>query len=116
MQSAPIRFQVIGETSAYGRMTDPASTQYQSTTMPQVLMYTKTHCSYCTRARTLLERKGVDFTEVPVDHDRESERLMVERSRRHTVPQIFIGDRHIGGYTDLAALDSSGDLDTLLGR
>ena len=84
--------------------------------MPQVLMYTKTHCGYCTRARKLLERKGVEFTEVPIDHDRAAERLMVERSHRHTVPQIFIDDRHIGGYTDLAALDSCGELDTLLGR
>jgi glutaredoxin 3 len=79
-------------------------------------MYTKTYCSYCKRARKLLERKGIDFTEVAVDHDRDSERLMVERSRRHSVPQIFIDDRHIGGYTDLAALDASGELDTLLGR
>jgi glutaredoxin 3 len=84
--------------------------------MPHVLMYTKTYCSYCKRARKLLERKGIDFTEVAVDHDRDSERLMVERSRRHSVPQIFIDDRHIGGYTDLAALDASGELDTLLGR
>lgn len=84
--------------------------------MPLVLMYSKTYCSYCNRARKLLERKGIDFTEVAVDHDRASERLMVERSRRHTVPQIFIDDRHIGGYTDLAALDASGELDALLGR
>ena len=69
--------------------------------MPHVLMYTKTYCSYCKRARKLLERKGIDFTEVAVDHDRDSERLMVERSRRHSVPQIFIDDQRVGGLAGL---------------
>lgn len=84
--------------------------------MAHVLMYTKTYCSYCTRARKLLARKGVEFTEIAVDHDRESERIMVERSHSDSVPQIFIDDRHIGGYSDLAGLDATGELDTLLGH
>ena len=84
--------------------------------MSQVLMYTKTPCSYCTRARSLLHRKGVAFTEIPVDHDPEQEQRMIARSRRRTVPQIFIGEQHIGGYSDLAKLDADGKLDPLLGR
>jgi glutaredoxin 3 len=84
--------------------------------MPEVLIYTKSPCRYCTRARDLLARRGVDFTEIPVDHDPEQERIMMTRSRRNTVPQIFIGEHHVGGYTDLAALDATGELDRLLGR
>lgn len=84
--------------------------------MPEVLIYTKTPCRYCTRARDLLARRGVAFTEIPVDRDPEQERIMMARSRRDTVPQIFIGDHHVGGYTDLAALDAAGGLDPLLGR
>ena len=84
--------------------------------MHQVLMYTKTPCSYCTRARNLLHRRGIDFTEIPVDHDREQEQRMFERSRRHTVPQVFIDDRHVGGYAELAELDADGELAPLLGR
>jgi glutaredoxin 3 len=84
--------------------------------MPQVLMYTKTPCSYCARARRLLQRRDIDFTEIPIDHDQEQEQWMIERSGRRTVPQVFINDLHIGGYTDLAALDADGELDPLLGR
>ncbi|AUB82988.1 glutaredoxin 3 [Candidatus Thiodictyon syntrophicum] len=84
--------------------------------MPQVLMYTKTPCSYCSRARKLLQRRGIDFTEVPVDRDPEQERQMIERSGSRSVPQVFIDDRHIGGYADLAELDADGELDPLLGR
>jgi glutaredoxin 3 len=71
-------------------------------------------CPYCSRARHLLQRKGVDFEEISVDRDREQMAIMRRRSRRHTVPQIFIDDRHIGGYDDLAMLDARGELDPLL--
>jgi glutaredoxin 3 len=84
--------------------------------MPQVLIYATAFCSYCTRARRLLQDKGVAFAEVPVDREPEQWQVMVERSRRHTVPQVFVDDLHLGGYDDLARLDASGELDSLLGR
>lgn len=83
--------------------------------MPQVTIYSTAICPYCSRARSLLKRKGVHFEEIAVDHDPEQMAIMVERSRRHTVPQIFIDDRHIGGYDDMALLDDRGELDPLLG-
>jgi glutaredoxin 3 len=101
---------------ASGRATGPGNIKHQSTKMPEVQIYTRTPCSYCTRARSLLQRKGVEYTEIPVDHDPAQQQQMFERSRRHTVPQVFIDDRHVGGYSDLAALDSCGELDPLLGR
>ena len=82
--------------------------------MPTVEMYTTPLCPYCVRARRLLERKGVAFAEIRVDRDREQMRTMIQRSQRTTVPQIFIGERHIGGYDDMAALDQAGKLDPLL--
>jgi glutaredoxin 3 len=83
--------------------------------MPKVLMYTTAICPYCVRAKHLLQRKGVEFEEIRIDHDHEQMRVMMERSRRHTVPQIFIGDLHVGGYDDMAALEARGELDALLG-
>jgi glutaredoxin 3 len=83
--------------------------------MPQVTVYTTQTCPYCDRARRLLKRKGVAFDEIPVDHDRERMAEMVERSGRHTVPQIFIDDFHVGGYDDMALLDMEGELDERLG-
>lgn len=83
--------------------------------MPHVTIYTTMVCPYCSRARHLLQRKGVAFEEIAVDHDREQRAEMQRRSRRHTVPQIFIDDLHVGGYDDLAMLDDRGDLDRLLG-
>lgn len=82
--------------------------------MPQVLMYTTMICPYCTRAKHLLQRKGVDFEEIRVDHDHDQMQRMMQLSRRHTVPQIFIGDLHVGGFDDLARLDARGELDPLL--
>lgn len=80
-----------------------------------VVMYSTAWCSYCMRARSLLERKGVAFQEIKVDEDvRERETMMKKSGGRRTVPQIFIGERHVGGYDDLAALDRSGELDQLL--
>ena len=81
----------------------------------QVEMYSTGYCGYCDRARALLERKGVKVTEIKVDEKAEDREAMLKRSGgRRTVPQIFIGDRHVGGYDDLAALDRSGELDRLL--
>ncbi len=80
-----------------------------------VRMYATAFCPYCVRARRLLERKGVTWEEVSVDGDRERFQEMTLRANRTTVPQIFIGDTHVGGYDDMAALDRAGKLDPLLG-
>jgi glutaredoxin 3 len=83
---------------------------------PNIVMYSTAFCGYCQRARNLFERKGVDVREIKVDEDPKDRATMLERSGgRRTVPQIFIGERHVGGYDDLAALDRSGELDKLLG-
>ena len=80
-----------------------------------VVMYSTAFCGYCQRARNLLERKGVAVQEIKVDEDMRERETMVKRSGgRRTVPQIFIGEKHVGGYDDLAALDRSGELDALL--
>lgn len=84
--------------------------------MPKVVIYTTRICPYCIRAKHLLQRKDVPFDEIRIDFDREQARVMMERSRRRTVPQIFVDDFHVGGYDDLAALDKRGGLDPLLGR
>jgi len=78
-------------------------------------MYTTAICPYCVRAKHLLERKGVDYDEIRIDGDREQMHVMMERSRRHTVPQIFIDDNHVGGFDDMAQLDARGKLDPMLG-
>jgi glutaredoxin 3 len=82
--------------------------------MPKVVMYTTMQCPYCIRAKHLLLRKGVEPEEIHVDGDPDQMRIMWERSHRRTVPQIFIGDLHVGGYDDLAALEARGELDSLL--
>jgi glutaredoxin 3 len=86
-------------------------------TNPEVTIYSTGWCPYCDRARGLLERKGVMFSEIKVDEDPAQRDFMLQRSGgRRTVPQIFIGDRHVGGFDDLYALDKAGELDRLLGR
>jgi len=84
--------------------------------MVSIVMYTKQTCPYCTMAKRLLTEKGQTFTEIDVETEPGKREEMVRRTRRQTVPQIFIGDRHIGGFDDLAALDASGELGPLLGR
>ena len=87
----------------------------QNAARPQVVMYTTDWCPYCARARRLLEEKGVPFEEIDVDAKSGARAEMIERSGgRSTVPQIFIGAAHVGGFDDLYALDSSGGLDRLL--
>ena len=84
---------------------------------PDVTIYSTGWCPYCDRARGLLERKGVAFSEIKIDEDVAQRDLMLKRSGgRRTVPQIFIGDRHVGGFDDLYALDKAGELDKLLGH
>ncbi len=83
--------------------------------MPDVVIYTKPGCPYCAMAEALLERKGVAFTEIVASNDPRKKQEMIQRSNgRMTFPQIFIGDRHVGGSDDLHALDRKGELDALL--
>jgi glutaredoxin 3 len=81
---------------------------------PEVLMYATAWCPYCTRARLLLKSKGVAFTEIDVEQTPGARALMQSRSGRTSVPQIFIGGHHIGGFDDTKALDDQGRLDPLL--
>jgi glutaredoxin 3 len=80
----------------------------------EVTMYSTRFCPYCIRARALLENKGVAYTDIGVDGQPALRREMTERSGRHTVPQIWIDGRHVGGYDDLALLERRGELDQLL--
>ncbi len=84
--------------------------------MPEIVMYSKPDCPYCDMAKRLLTAKGQTWQEIDVEADPAKADEMTLRSSRRTVPQIFIGDRHVGGFDDLAALDHSGELDALLGR
>ena len=77
-------------------------------------MYSKSWCPYCRMAKRLLAAKGQEWDEIDVEEQPERAREMVERSGRTTVPQIWIGSRHIGGFDELARLDASGELDRLL--
>jgi glutaredoxin 3 len=79
-----------------------------------VKIYTTTYCGYCVRAKDLLTRKGVKYEELDVTGDDEMRSKLVEMSGQRTVPQIWIGDTHVGGYTDLARLETEGRLDPLL--
>jgi glutaredoxin 3 len=78
--------------------------------MANVLIYTTETCSYCVSAKKLLEKKGIAYTEIRVDTDPVQREEMVKKSNRHTVPQIFINDTHIGGFDDLYALERAGKL------
>ena len=83
--------------------------------MAAVMMYTSGVCPYCLRAERLLNSKGVtEITKIRVDLAPEKRAEMMARTGRRTVPQIYIGDTHVGGYDDLAALDQAGRLDALL--
>ena len=81
---------------------------------PKVLMCATSWCPYCARARQLLQQKGIAFQEIDVDEFPEARAEMMARSHRHTVPQIFVGETHVGGCDDLFALDARGGLDKLL--
>lgn len=79
-----------------------------------VTMYSTRFCPYCVRARSLLDGKRVDYTDIGVDEKPQLRREMIERSGRYTVPQIWIGEQHVGGFDDLARLEGQGNLDNLL--
>ena len=83
--------------------------------MPPIVIYTKSSCPYCHAAKALLRSKGAVFEEISVDGDRQGQAAMAVRAGgRSTVPQIFIGDQHVGGCDDIHDLDASGGLDRLL--
>jgi glutaredoxin 3 len=81
---------------------------------PRVIMYSSAWCGYCARARGLLAGKGVAFEEIDVDLTDGAREEMIAKSGRYTVPQVFIGDEHVGGAEDLEDLEAAGRLDPLL--
>ena len=81
---------------------------------PTIEMYATSWCGYCERARALLHRRGAGFVEISIEGRPELREQMIQRSGRRTVPQIFIGARHIGGSDELAELEKTGELDALL--
>jgi glutaredoxin 3 len=82
--------------------------------MAAVTLYTTRFCPFCVRAKHLLDRKGAAYREISVDGNAELRREMMQRSGRHTVPQIWIGSRHVGGCDDLYELERRGALDAAL--
>lgn len=83
-------------------------------TAPQVTVYTKRNCPYCVRAKALLSSKGVAYEEVSVEGDDALRAWLVEKSGQMTVPQVFVGARSLGGFSDLDALDREGRLEPIL--
>jgi glutaredoxin 3 len=81
---------------------------------PVIVMYVRAWCPYCARACELLTQKGVLFEQIDIGEQPEKGAQMIERTGRRTVPQIFIGERHVGGSDDLDALEVAGELDALL--
>lgn len=83
--------------------------------MPSITIYTKGWCPYCSAAKRLLDEKGASFTEIDIEKTPEARAEMIQKAGgRTTVPQIFIGDRHVGGCDDIHALDDKGQLEPLL--
>lgn len=82
--------------------------------MPEITIYTTRSCPFCVAAKALLKKKGAPFTEIDVSSRDERQRMTLRANGRHTVPQIFIGEKHVGGCDDLHELDRAGGLDPLL--
>lgn len=82
--------------------------------MAEVIVYSSDHCPFCIRAKELLRRKQVDYTEIRIDLDEEQRDKMIALSGRRTVPQIFIDGKSVGGFDDIWALEQQGKLDSLL--
>jgi glutaredoxin 3 len=82
--------------------------------MKKVIIYTTSYCPYCVKAKSLLQRKGVKFEEINVNTDELREAMIAKSGGRKTVPQIFIGDNHVGGCDDLYDLENQKKLDDLL--
>jgi glutaredoxin 3 len=82
--------------------------------MADVKVYSKKSCPFCVRAKALLDRKGVVYQEIDAEHDDALRTGLVETTGQRTVPQIFVGDRSLGGFSDIDALDREGRLDAIL--
>ena len=82
--------------------------------MAKIEIYSTAVCPYCVQAKQLFKSKNAEFTEIRIDQDDAKREEMIQRSQRKSVPQIFIDDKHIGGFDDLHALDKTGELDRLL--
>jgi glutaredoxin 3 len=82
--------------------------------MPEILIYTAHLCPYCVMAKRLLDKKGAAYTEINVDAQTGLREAMMRKTKRRTVPQIYIGDLHVGGFDDLYALEQQKKLDALL--
>ncbi len=96
-------------------LTDLNEREFRSMTVSQVTLYTTMMCPYCSQAKTLLAKKNVNFDEIDVGMDPDLRKTMMKRAGgAHTVPQIFVGDIHVGGCDDLYALERAGKLDQLL--
>jgi glutaredoxin 3 len=83
-------------------------------TSPALVLYVSDWCPYCQRAKSLLAQKNIAYSEINVEEDAKSREEMIARSNRRSVPQIFLDDKHIGGYDELYALERSGELDRLI--
>jgi glutaredoxin 3 len=83
---------------------------------PAITMYTSAVCAYCSAAKNFLRSKGLEWTEVRIDTDPEQREKMMALARRTSVPQIFVGDVHVGGYDDMMAMHRAGRFEALLGR
>lgn len=81
---------------------------------PRIIMYTTSWCPYCAQARALFAEKGVSFEEIDIDAAPQARADMIKKSGGGTVPQIFIGETHVGGCDELYALESAGSLDSML--
>ena len=84
--------------------------------MPKIIIYTANLCAYCSMAKQLLAKKGVSYIEKNIDSEAGLRQEMMHKSKRRTVPQIYIDDFHVGGFDDLYALEMRKELDTLLGQ
>jgi len=82
--------------------------------MPEILIYTADRCPYCVMAKRLLDKKQATYTEINVDANAGMKEEMMRKTKRRTVPQIYIGDLHVGGFDDLYALEQAKQLDVLL--
>jgi glutaredoxin 3 len=106
--------QVQAASDTHGDSLSDRSTTTDTQKTPDVTLYTTRFCPYCVRARMLLEGKGIDFKDIAVDGNPTLRQEMVGKSMNHTVPQIWIGDEHIGGCDELYHLERQGELDALL--
>ncbi|KUJ71055.1 glutaredoxin 3 [Thiomicrospira sp. WB1] len=87
-----------------------------SESTPEIVVYLTQTCPFCTMAKRLLDGRGLSYDEIDVGADRSLWKVLQEKSGRNTVPQVFIGEHHVGGFDDLQAADDSGELDRLLAQ